>query len=95
MTGITEKYEIHRGEFGWALEEMKRGRRLRRSDWPDDNVFVRFVGYAAATGASFEGELGLYHWQSFLAMKTYTDTIVPWTPNQTDLLATDWEHYDD
>ena len=93
MAEAPEKYEIRRGEFGWALEEMKRGRRLRRSDWTDEDVFVRFVGYSATTGASFEGDLGTYHWQSFIAMKTLTDTIVPWTPNQTDILADDWEHY--
>ena len=88
-----EKYEIHRGQFGWALEEMKRGRRLRRAVW-NGKVFTRFIGYGAVTGASFEGELGTYHWQDHIAMVTLTDTIVPWTPTQTDLLAEDWEHYD-
>ena len=87
-----EKYEIRRGQFAWALEEMKRGRRVRRADWASAEVFVRFIGYTAAAGALFEGELGTYHWHSFIAMKTETDTIVPWTPTQTDILAEDWEH---
>ena len=30
-----EKYEIRRGEFGWALEEMKRGEIVRRPEWED------------------------------------------------------------
>ena len=88
-----EKYEIRKGQFGWALEEMQRGLRLRRSDWTDEKTFVRFIGYSSAIGASFEGDLGDYHWQSFIALKTKTDTIVPWTPNQTDILAEDWELY--
>ena len=97
-TGATmpdvEKYEIRRGSFSWALEEMKRGRRLRREGWTDKSVWVRYVGHAAVSGATFEGELGTYHWQSHLALKTLTDTFVPWTPTQTDILATDWEHND-
>ena len=31
-----EKYEIHRGQFGWALEEMRRGLRVRRKIWVED-----------------------------------------------------------
>ena len=92
MANAPEKYEIRRGQFGWCLEEMKRGRRLCRDDWAD-GVFVRFVGYSA-TSAAFEGAHGTYHWQDCIAMKTATDTMVPWTPTQTDLLAEDWEHFD-
>ena len=87
------KYEIRKGEFSWALEEMKRGERLSRVDWTDKGIFVRFVGYSGVSEASFVGELGTYHLQDFIAMKTATDTIVPWTPNQTDILAEDWEIY--
>ena len=37
-----EKYEIRRGEFGWALEEMKRGRKLRRREW-DEGIYWMLV----------------------------------------------------
>ena len=90
MTGTTERYEVRRGQFGWALEEMRRGRRLRRFDWDDKTTWVCFVGYASSTTATFEG----IHWEDYIAMKTPTNTVVPWTPTQTDILAEDWEHAD-
>ena len=88
-----EKYEIRRGEFGWALEEMKRGRRVARAGWNGKGMWIRFIGYAG-TSAKFAGDHGTYHWQDFIAMKTVQDTMVPWLCSQTDLLAEDWEHAD-
>ena len=87
MSDTPEKYEVRRGQFGWALEEMKRGHRLRRFDWADKTTWVCFIGTASSTGASFGG----IHWQDYIAMKTPTNTMVPWTPTQTDILAEDWE----
>lgn len=36
----------------------------------------------------FEDDLVPY--QAYIAMKTADNTVVPWAPSQTDLLAEDW-----
>ena len=93
-----EKYEIHRGEFGWALEELKRGKRVCRRGWNGKGMWLMFVGFGAthaATSVDENEQVTYYHWQDFIAMKTVDDTLVPWLCSQTDLLATDWEHADE
>ena len=94
---MTEKYEIRRGEFGWALEELKRGKRVCRRGWNGKGMFLFLV-----PGSTFKVNraplLGIYpegteiNYHSHVDMKTAQGDVVPWLCSQTDLLATDWEH---
>ncbi len=94
---MAEKYEIRRGEFGWALEELKRGKRVCRNGWNGKGMFLFLV-----PGSTFQVNrpplLGIYpegtevNYHSHVDMKTAQGDVVPWLCSQTDMLATDWEH---
>jgi len=94
---MTEKYEIRRGEFGWALEELKRGKLVRRPGWNGKGMFLSFLENKHGEVYTIKRERYSteYPWANFIVMKTADNMIVPWLASQTDILATDWEHYDD
>lgn len=64
---------------GWAVEAMKRGKRVRRRGWNGKGMHVFIL------------EPNSMVTQPFVAMYTADENIVPWLCSQTDLLANDWE----
>lgn len=81
--------------FGHALEALKRGHRVARSDWNGKGMFIYLVpaaSYPAHRGAAkrWAGEDAMIPYGAYLAMKTATDEVVPWLASQTDVLAEDW-----
>ena len=73
-------YSVKRGEFSWALEQLKRGKKVKRNPWV--STYLQLIG---------ESETFL----AFIAMRFTTDErIVPWTPTHADLLADDWVDVD-
>ena len=89
--------EVH--GIGWALEQLKLGKLVRRVGWNGKNMFLYYV-----PGSSFEVNraplLGIYQkgtvvrYHPHIDMKTATGECVPWLCSQTDLLAQDWEEVD-
>ena len=83
-------------DFGWALNELKAGRRVTRTGWNGKGQFVFLV-----PGSRFIVNrpplLGIYpegteiNYQPHIDLKTAQNTVVPWLASQGDVLAEDWE----
>lgn len=86
--------------IGWALEQMRNGKRVRRPGWNGRGMFLFLVGGEDwdIDPDSVSGErvdfVETTEKAPFIAMKTADDKIVPWLCSQTDLLADDWETAD-
>lgn len=83
------------GSFGWALEQMKSGKRVARFKWYSKGMWLRLVHPEdVRTCSDFWGEEVnadppcLLSW---IGMKTAGYCFVPWLASQTDMLAEDWE----
>lgn len=86
-------------DFSWALHQAKAGKKVARTGWNGENMYIVFqAGYpdgiainqntATATGLP----LGtVCRFQPYLMMRTADGSFVPWLASQTDILATDWE----
>jgi len=80
--------------FGWALDEIKSGIKMRRLQW-EDNEFVFLV-----PGSSFKVNraplLGIYEEGTPINYQPHIDkcqsngTITTWNPNNEELLSMDW-----
>ena len=75
--------------FSTILNALKQGKKVYRAGWNGKNMWLMYV--PCSPMYTFNSGDSEYSWQDFIAMKTADDTIVPWTPSQTCLLAEDWE----
>jgi hypothetical protein len=66
--------------FGWALDQLTRGGKVYRAGWNGKGLWLELQAAATITSP-------------FLALRSVTGTLVPWTPSQTDQLAEDWVLY--
>lgn len=81
--------------FGWALAQLKAGKKVARAGWNGKGMFVFLVA-----GSEFEvsrAPLDQFYpvgtkvtYRPHLDMKAVDETIGVWTPSTTDLLSTDW-----
>jgi len=86
-------------DFGWALELLKRGRKMAREGWNGKGMYITYKpGYPDGIVANEatrkahnlpEGATIIY--RPYLEMKTADGSIVPWLASQTDILAEDWQ----
>jgi len=92
-----EARTIDFGGIGWSVNHMRHGHRMRRRIWRDKSIWV---GYAdnrdtrlvePGTGSTRE----LLPMRPMLIMKNADGTIGPWSAGQADLLAADWEIFED
>lgn len=82
--------------FGLSVEAMKLGKRVARTGWNGNGMFLFLV-----PGSQFRVNrpplLGIYpegteiDYCPHIDMKTVDGTIVPWLASQTDVLADDWQ----
>ena len=82
-------------DFGDAIKALKAGKRVARSGWNGQGMFVFLV-----PGSTFKVNraplLGIYpegteiNYQSHIDIRTAQGTVVPWLASQTDVLAEDW-----
>lgn len=82
--------------FGFALEWLKAGQRVRRSGWNGKGIFVYLVppaSYPVQTGAAKAhfGEGSLVPYNAYMAIKNVDETVSTWVPSVNDCLAEDWE----
>lgn len=84
------------GNIGWAVEQMRQGRRVARATgWNGKGMFLFLVPGSTFT-VNRPPLLGIYpegteiNYQGHVDMRTANGTIVPWICTQSDLLATDW-----
>jgi hypothetical protein len=79
--------------FSKALNEVKNGKRIAREGWNGKGMFVYFVSEEAYTSKTDHakkifGDKTPY--LPYLALKTASNKVVPWTVSQTDVLSNDW-----
>lgn len=69
-----------RKDFGFALFHLNCGRKVSRRGWNGKGMWIKFQ----------VPDIGSKMSQPYIFIKTATNDFIPWTPSQTDLIATDW-----
>ncbi|VWB70262.1 hypothetical protein BLA6863_03294 [Burkholderia lata] len=87
--------EVVSGDFGFALDQLRRGCRVARHGWNGKGLFVYLVppaSYPVQTGAAKAhfGEGSIVPYNAYLAIKNVNDTVSTWVPSVNDCLADDW-----
>lgn len=84
-------------DFGTALHLMELGGRVQREGWNGKGMFVYIVpaaSYPAQRNAKgvLVGDYpdDMVPYSAYIALKTASGEVVPWTISQSDALATDW-----
>ncbi|MBW2672251.1 MAG: DUF2829 domain-containing protein [Deltaproteobacteria bacterium] len=80
-SGKGETRKVVCGDIGWAVKQLRDGKRVTRSGWNGKRMWLRLCAPNDATDMSLP----------YVYMKTAQDDLVPWLCSQTDLLADDWE----
>lgn len=85
-------------DFGTALHLMELGERVQREGWNGKGMFVYIVpaaSYPAQRNAKgvLVGDYpdDMVPYSSYIALKSASGEVVPWTISQSDALATDWQ----
>lgn len=81
--------------FGGALTALKLGKKVARTGWNGQGMFVYLVpagAYAPCTevAKSLVNEEGLVEYNPYFAIKTVSGTVSTWVPSVNDCLAEDW-----
>ena len=94
------EHPIEKGDlvdFGTALHLMELGERVQREGWNGKGMFVYIVpaaSYPAQRNAKgvLVGDYpnDMVPYSAYIALKTTSGEVVPWTISQSDALATDW-----
>lgn len=86
-----------RFDFGMALHLMEVGERVQREGWNGKGMFVYIVPAASYpaqrnTKGVLVGDYpnDMVPYSAYIALKTNSGEVVPWTISQSDALATDW-----
>lgn len=83
------------GDFGFALNALRAGKKVSRSGWNGKGVFV-FLVAGSRFAVNRAPLLGIYpegtviDYRPHIDMKTADGKVVPWQASQTDVLAEDW-----
>ena len=84
-------------DFGTALHLMELGERVQRDGWNGKGMFVYIVPAASyPSQRNAKGVLvgdypnDMVPYSAYIALKTASGEVVPWTISQSDALATDW-----
>jgi len=80
--------------FSTALNLLKEGHALQRSGWNGKGLYVYLVpanSYPAVTEIAKKNFGDMVPYSAYLAIKSVDNTVVPWHPSQTDILADDWD----
>lgn len=79
--------------FGRAIDALKHGDRVMRRGWNGKNMFLFLASGTDLTRCLCSGDMPPC--TDSICMKTVQNTIVVgWLASQTDMLATDWEIYE-
>lgn len=76
--------------FGWALEALKDGKKVKRAGWNGVGIFLKLQ-----VPDEHSKMTQPYIYIDSTGLQTTNSKapkgVVPWFPSQTDLLAEDWE----
>lgn len=84
--------------FGWALEQLQNGKRVRRSGWNGKGMWLMLITrWGVDHDLPATEVIGINQGDCrnpmlpFIVMKTVQGQLVPWLASQTDILAEDYE----
>jgi len=77
-------------DFGTALHLMELGERLMREGWNGKGMYISYMLPSKFNELGVNGGLNKVQHSGYLALKTASGEVVPWTISQSDALATDW-----
>lgn len=83
------------GDFGWAIEAIKRGEKVCRSGWNGKKMFIflahpveiEYKGKETCNAIDFADKMT----DSICMMTAKGDICVGWLSSQADMLSEDWE----
>lgn len=87
------------GTFGWALEQLKAGKKVQRKGWNGKGMFLTLQPGSIVKGEMMRNEPAKEFYtgkdcviQPHIDMKAADDSYtVGWTASQVDMLANDWQ----
>jgi hypothetical protein len=69
------------GDIGWAMDQLRNGRRVCRSGWNGEEMWLGLQLPEAHSKMTLP----------YIYISTAEGDLVPWLASQTDLLSFDWE----
>lgn len=90
---VTEPCMMSPGSFGWAIESMKRGEKLRRRGWNGKGQYIELakaISYKGADGTVVNCEHEAIG-NKAIAFCGTSGVQMGWLASQADMLADDWE----
>lgn len=84
-------------DFGWALRQLKQGKRVARSGWNGKGMWLTIQStsfYPEDLPEEFDPDSSEPVDRCIL-MFTAGATFIPWLASQSDMLSSDWEVLDD
>ena len=86
----TDYKECNAMTFGFAIEAMKKGKKVARKGWNGNGMYLfKSPKVGCQMHKQYTGK-DINDLQEFIVMKAADDTLVPWLASQTDVLAEDW-----
>ena len=86
----TDYKECNAMTFGFAIEAMKKGKKVARKGWNGKGMYLfKSPKVGCQMHKQYTGK-DINDLQEFIVMKAADDTLVPWLASQTDVLAEDW-----
>lgn len=85
-------------DFNGALSALKNGQKVARIGWNGHGMYaylVKAASYPAQTEHARKQFGTLVPYRAYFALKTAQNDIACWTPNTSDILATDWTILED
>ena len=87
--------------FGEAVQSLKEGERVARSGWNGKNMYLFLItDWDFVTDIECEEindgegnryfEIDDFELEQFICLKSANNKLVPWNPNNLDMLAEDW-----
>ena len=71
-------------DFSWALKKLKEGFKLYRTGWNGKGMWCCLQVPDAHSKMK----------RPYLYLKAVDDSLGPWQPSQTDMLANDWDLFE-
>lgn len=85
-----ERIEMDNTDFGWAIRQLKAGKKVGRKGWNGKGMWLMLVKADEWDMPYREATFGMLK-LPWIGMKTANGEFVPWLASQTDMLADDWE----
>lgn len=78
---VDEQLDPNCGTFGWALKQLRQGKKIFRRDWNGKGMHLGLHFPDANSKMS----------RPYLYIKTAQNDLVPWVASHGDLLNDDWQ----